>query len=742
MNTNPNLKVIKKNGTKQPWSDDKIIKAVEKSAKRATVDLSDMQKIKIVNGVAERILSAGYSVEITVEQLHNFVEQSLEEVAPKVAASYENYRNFKNEYADMLDSVFNKAQTIMFRGDKENSNKDSSLVSTQKSLIGSAIMEEMYKHQFLTEEELNAINEGFIYIHDKPDRLLTMNCCLFRMDKVLEGGFEMGNIWYNEPKDLDVMFDVVSDVVLSAASQQYGGYTIPRVDSLIVPYAEKTYKAIYKKRLEEYKVLAANEDAAKELAHKIAMQEVERQMEQGFQGWEYKFNTVASSRGDYPFITLTSGLDRTEFGIMANKVMFRVHMNGQGKKGKKKPVLFPKYVFLFDKYIHKPGEEVYEAALACSRKVMYPDWLSLTGEGYVPSMYKKYGQVISPMGCRAFLSPYYERGGFEPADENDVPVFEGRFNAGAISLNLPLIYIKATSEGKDFFTTLNYYLQMIRNLHIRTRDFLGEKRASTNPLGFCEGGFYGGNLKFNQKLKENPKILEATTFSFGITALNELQMAYNGKSITEDGEFALEVMTHINRKANEYKAEDHILYALYGTPAESLCGKQVEQMREYVKLHAEAIEAAGFKVENTKNGEFVVKGVCDRPYVTNSFHCPVWEDISPIEKQDKENRFWNLMNGGKIQYVRYPVGYNKKAQETLINRAMDMGFYEGINLALNYCDDCGHEEVDMADKCPCCGSKNITKIDRMNGYLSFSRVKGDSRLNAAKMAEIAERKSM
>ena len=100
------------------------------------------------------------------------------------------------------------------------------------------------------------------------------------------------------------------------------------------------------------------------------------------------------------------------------------------------------------------------------------------------------------------------------------------------------------------------------------------------------------------------------------------------------------------------------------------------------------------------------------------------------------------MNGGKIQYVRYPVGYNKKAQETLINRAMDMGFYEGINLALNYCDDCGHEEVDMADKCPCCGSKNITKIDRMNGYLSFSRVKGDSRLNAAKMAEIAERKSM
>ena len=137
----------------------------------------------------------------------------------------------------------------------------------------------------------------------------------------------------------------------------------------------------------------------------------------------------------------------------------------------------------------------------------------------------------------------------------------------------------------------------------------------------------------------------------------------------------------------------------------------------------------------------IVENVSDREYVSNSFHCHVTEDITPIEKQDLEARFWDLCNGGKIQYVKYPINYNVEAIKALVRRAMEMGFYEGVNLSLSYCDDCGHEELSM-DTCPKCGSTNLTKIDRMNGYLSYSRVKGDTRLNDAKMAEIAERKSM
>ena len=257
---------------------------------------------------------------------------------------------------------------------------------------------------------------------------------------------------------------------------------------------------------------------------------------------------------------------------MASITALEVHRKGQGKEENKKPVLFPKIVFLYDKNLHKEGCELYdvfEEGVRCSAKTMYPDWLSLTGDSYVAECYKKYGVVISPMGCRAFLSLWF--------DEDNKPVTVGRFNAGAISLNLPMIYQKSKSESKDFYDTLDYYLEMIRRLHIRTFEYLGEMKASTNPIAYCEGGFYKGNLKPNEKIKP---LLKYVTASFGITALNELQRLYNKKSLVEDRGFALEVMRYINKKTEEYKKADGILYAIYGTPAENLCGLQIKQFRK------------------------------------------------------------------------------------------------------------------------------------------------------------------
>ncbi len=703
--------VVKKDGSLEEFNVQKVVDAVGKSATRVLVNFTPEQERFICQFVEERVEDLNLE-HIQIAQMHNIVEGALERVDPTVAKSYRDYRNYKQDFVQMLDDVYKKSQNIMYIGDKENSNTDSALVSTKRSLIFNELNRELYKKFFLTTEEIQAIRDGYIYIHDMNARRDTMNCCLFDVESVLSGGFEMGNIFYNEPKSLDVAFDVIGDIVLSAASQQYGGFTIPQVDEILEKYAQKSYD----KALAKYKDLGIDESKAEEIAYS----DVQREMEQGFQGWEYKFNTVASSRGDYPFITVTLGLGRSTFAKMATKACLKVRSIGQGKPGFKKPVLFPKVVFLYDENLHGPGkelEDVFEAGIDCSSKTMYPDWLSLTGEGYIASMYKKYGKVISPMGCRAFLSPWYERGGMEPADDKDEPVFIGRFNIGAVSLHLPMILAKSRQESKDFYDTLDYYLEMIRKLHIRTYAYLGEMRASTNPLAYCEGGFYGGHLNFHDKIKP---ILKTATASFGITALNELQRLYNGKSIAEDGEFALEVMRHINDKVDEYKHEDGNLYAIYGTPAENLCGLQVKQFRK-------------------KYG--IIENVSDREYVSNSFHCHVTEDITPIEKQDKEGRFWELCSGGKIQYVRYPINYNRQAVKTLVRRAMKKGFYEGVNLSLSYCDDCGHEELEM-DVCPVCGSKNLTKIDRMNGYLSYSRVKGDTRLNEAKMAEIADRKSM
>ena len=706
-----NIKIVKKDGTLEDYNVQKVVSAVQKSAARMLVKLTEEEIENICSHVNSSVLAENED-KIDISQMHCIVENALEDVNPKVAKSYRNYRDYKIDFVKMLDKVYQESQRIMYVGDKENSNADSALVSTKRSLIFNQLNKELYKKFFLTVPELQAIRDGYIYIHDMSARRDTMNCCLFDVASVLKGGFEMGNLWYNEPKSLDVAFDVIGDIVMAAASQQYGGFTVAEVDKILAPYAQKTFERQYDKYIE----LGLNE----EQATKAAKSDVKKDFEQGFQGWEYKFNTVASSRGDYPFITVTAGLGTEEYEKMATITMLQIRMHGQGKKGNKKPVLFPKIVFLYDENIHGEGKvnyDVFEAGIECSKKAMYPDWLSLSGEGYVASMYKKYGRVVSPMGCRAFLSPWFERGGAKPADEDDKPIFVGRFNIGAISLHLPMIYAKAKQEGKDFYEVLDYYMEMIRGLHKRTYEYLGEMKASVNPLAYCEGGFLGGHLGFHDKIKP---LLKAATASFGITALNELQEIHNGKSLVEDGQFAIEVMEYINKKVAEFKEEDGHLYALYGTPAENLCGLQVQQFRK-------------------KYG--VVDKVSDKPYVSNSFHCHVAEKITPIQKQDCEKRFWDLMNGGKIQYVKYPLDYNTDAVKTLVLRAMDMGFYEGVNLSLSYCDDCGHEELNM-DVCPKCGSRNLTKIDRMNGYLSYSRVKGDSRLADHKMEEIKDRVSM
>lgn len=736
------LKIRKKNGTLENYSSDKILEAVGKSAARARENgvLTEEESVTLIALIESDLVKKAAEKFVTTQTLHLLIEKYLEKVAPDVGKAYTNYHSFRMGQAESWEKIMGQCTTLI-GNDKDdetmtqknqNANADSTLSSTQKCFFADYTAEQYFEKFFLTKQERQIASDGYLYWHDKNGRIIyTHNCCLWRMDYVLAHGFQMNGIWYNTPKSLDVAFDVLGDLTLMAASQQYGGFTIPRIDTVLAPYAEMSY--------ERYKKKYMDAGISEEKADKMAEEDIVGEMESGFQGLEYKFNTVASSRGDYPFTTVTFGLDTSRFGRMASIICLKTRQTGQGLKGKKKPVLFPKLVFLYDKNLHGEGcvnHDVFEAGLECSSHTMYPDWLSLTGEGYVPSMYKKYGVdgVISPMGCRAFLSPYYERGGFEPADEDDKVIFEGRFNLGVISLNLPMMLAQAREESRDFYEVLDYYLQVARENHKRTYKFLGHMKASKNPVGFCYGGFYGGNLNPEDEIAP---VLKSATMSFGITALNELQRLYNGKSLYEDNEFSLEVMKHIDAKIKQFKKEDHILYAIYGTPAENLCNKQVRQFR----------------------GKYgIVPGVSDREYVSNSFHCHVTEDITPIQKQDRERAFWDLFNGGKIQYCRYNVGYNVDAIRTLVLRAMEIGFYEGVNLDLCFCDDCGYKAVEMGNRCPACGGYHITEIDRMNGYLGFTRVGSDtrvetdengntvilihSRFSPHKHKEILERKSM
>ena len=292
------IKVIKKDGTKEEFNVQKVVVAVNKSANRAMVTFTE-QEIAFICRFVEETAEQMDVPQIPIAQMHNIVEGALERVNPLVAKSYRDYRNYKQDFVRMLDDVYKKSQSIMYIGDKENSNTDSALVSTKRSLIFNELNKSLYQKFFMTVEELQACRDGYLYIHDMSARRDTMNCCLFDVEEVLTGGFEMGNIWYNEPKTLDVAFDVIGDIVLSAASQQYGGFTVPSVENILAPYAEKSYA----KYIAKYAGLGLSQ----EQAETVAWNDVQRDMEQGFQGWEYKFNSVSSSRGDYPFITMTAG---------------------------------------------------------------------------------------------------------------------------------------------------------------------------------------------------------------------------------------------------------------------------------------------------------------------------------------------------------------------------------------------------------------------------------------------------
>lgn len=644
----------------------------------------------------------------------------LRECVKSVLADYPDiltaYLNANNEQILRVQrTIAEEMSKIMIVGDKSSGTVDSSLASTKRALKYDVFEKVLYKEYVLTPEEREALNEGYIYVHDMGARRDTINCCLFDMKNVLSGGFEMGNVWYEEPETLVEAFDVIASVTLTNASQIYGGFTISQIDNILSDYAKKSYKIYYTK----YKDIGLDDM----MAEKTALKDIEADFDNGFKSMEYKFNTVISSRGDYPFITISFGLCKDRFAEMAVKSAIKTRMNGQGKEGFKKPVLFPKLVFLFDLNLHGEGkrlEYLFDLALDCSGKVMYPEFLSLTGEGYVASMYKKYGEVVSPMCCRAFLSPWFERGGRKAADKADKPVFTGRFNIGVVSLNLPLILMKSRKEGRDFYDVLKVYLEMIRNIHKKTYKYLSKVKANTNPVAFTQGGFYGGNLNLDDNIEP---LLKSATASYGFTALNELQRLYNGKSLYEDGQFALDTIKYINDMVSEFSDEDDISYNVYGTPAEKLCGVQVKQFKEKYGL---------------------MENVSDRKYFSNSFHCHVSEDINPIEKQDSESRFWDYANGGKIQYVRITNPENKEALKTIVTRAMELGLYEGINLSLVYCDMCGAEfhNIQHVEVCPNCGSEEITKIERMCGFLSYTRMHGDTRLNEAKMDEIKDRKSM
>lgn len=724
------IKIEKKDGTLEGWNANKIEEAVAKAAARANISLNKENLSSISKEVEAQVknrqrLELSKNITISTKSLHPLVIAVLQQLGySQIAASYQEYRDYKNTYAAEFEKIKDNADEVLRLGDRENANFDSSLVSTKGSLIKGYLTKSLYKQFYLSKKEKELTKRGDIYIHDLRDMILgSINCCLFDMAAVLKDGFEMSNVQYTEPKSVLSALQLIGDITLIATAQQFGGFTIAELDKVLLPYCLKTYDRSLAEYA-EYGIHCEDKIEFEAAANRYAKYRLQRELTQGFQSLELKLNTIPSARGDFAFTTITFGQwNPEEYTDKEKKIFYLIGktiLDTREKGHGGKQVVFPKLVFLYDEdHVNNDlwNGRLFDECVVCSSKCMYPDYLSLTGNpkhNKVAQVYLESGKkvITSPMGCRAYLTPWKD-------PETNQYVTVGRCNIGAVSLNLPVIIAVAKKEYSDwkaqFWSLLDDRLETIRCFLRKRYDLIKHIKACTNPLAFTQNGFYHGSLKPDDEIGN---LTDYMTASFGITALNEATILWCGKTLHQDKSFAIEVVKHIADKVNQFKKEDGYLYALYGTPAESLASTQAKQYRDY-----------------TGDNQF-------GEYFTNSFHLHVSEDVTPFEKQDEEEELFHMVAGGHIQYVRIDNPENAEALEAVIRRGMDMGFYQGVNFDAAYCNDCGKHSTNVMWTCPYCGSKNLTVISRVCGYLGYSNINGSTRMNDGKMAEIADRKSM
>ena len=673
--------VIKKNGSEEQFDINKVVEACRMAASNCSKKLS----LSDENGVASIVTSKVLGLKkksISTEKIHGWAIQALKIIDQEVADCYKSYHQFRKNTMREVAKIKEKSDHLKYAGDRENANYNSSLFSTQNAIFRGWNSTLISKNFFLTKKERQAIKDGFIYIHDLRDIMVgNHNCCVFDMETVLDGGFKILNVRTEEPKRVMSACGAMYDILNTASAQQYGGFSVPEIDKIVAKYA------------------------IKEFQHTGDKDGVLENIKQGLQSLQHHINSNVSARGDTPFITFSFGcIDGedelfNEFQLAACLELLRYRQ--------KVEMTFPKLVCLYSTPIMEKYPILLDECIETNRTTLYPDYVSLD-EGYSGELYKKYKLCHTPMGCRSFPTPL---GGYENPQKT-----VGLFNVGVVSLNLPLIYMECSKKKLNFIEEVKKYTQMCIDFLDRRYEQIASMKCSSNPLGFCEGGFVGGN-KNPDDLVGN--IVNNMGASIGITALNELSVLRNGCELhlcdEEEYRNIVEVVEAIKELVNKNCSNERH-YSLYGTPAESLCGTQCEQFRKRFGI---------------------VEGVSDKPYFNNSFHMPVTADISPIEKMNLEYELFHIINGGHIQYVRVDEPENKQAIKKLVKYGMKKGFYQGININCISCEDCGEHFRKHPTVCPKCGSKNILEVGRVCGYKGFM-----NRMNDAKLAEIAERKCM
>ena len=704
------MKVIKRDGRAVDYDRAKIQVAIEKANQE--VKPKERANKEDIKGIIQYIEDLNKK-RMLVEDIQDIIEEKLMEIEKyELAKKYIVYRYTralvrKQNTTDetILGLIRNENKELA----EENSNKNTLLASTQRDYIAGEVSRDLTRRLLLPEKIAKADADGVLHFHDADYFVQPIfNCCLINISDMLDNGTVMNGKMIESPKSFQVACTVTTQIIAAVASNQYGGQSVDLKH--LGKYLRKSYNKFKSEIEKKYKGKLSND-----IIEDLVQDRLKAELKAGVQTIQYQINTLMTTNGQSPFVTLFLHLEEgdpyiKENAMIIEEVLRQRYQGIKNEAGVYVTPAFPKLVYVLDECnCLKGGEYDYLTKLAvkCSAKRMYPDYIS------AKKMRENYqGNVFSPMGCRSFLSPW--------KDENGNYKFEGRFNQGVVSINLPQVAIVADGDEDKFWKLLDERLELCKEaLMCRHYALLGT-HSDISPIHWQYGAI--ARLAKGEKID---KLLYGgySTISLGYIGIYEMTKVMKGVSHTtpEGHDFAIRVMKHLRETVDRWKKETNIGFALYGTPAESLCYKFA-------------------RIDKEKFG--TIKDVTDKGYYTNSYHVDVREKIDAFEKLGFESEFQKISSGGAISYIEIPnMQKNIDALETAVKFIYDNIQYAEFNTKSDYCHVCGFDGEIILNKdneweCPNCGNKDhskMTVVRRTCGYL------GENFWNAGKTKEIKQR---
>ena len=704
------MKVIKRDGHTVTYDRSKIITAIKKA--NAEVEpgekVTDEKIEEIVQGIESK-----NRPRMLVEDIQDIIEQKLmadgKFVLAKTYIIYrytcELVRKANTTDDSILSLIKNRNKDVM----EENSNKNATVASTQRDLIAGEVSKDLTRRVLLPEKISKAHDEGVLHFHDADYFLQPIfNCCLINISDMLDNGTVMNGKLIESPKSFQVACTVMTQIISSVASSQYGGQSVDIRH--LGKYLRKSYNKYKNKLVEEF-----GDKIDDAILEQMAQDRLQDELRSGVQTIQYQINTLMTTNGQSPFVTLFLNLDPNDEYIEENAIIveeiLRQRLEGiKNEKGVYVTPAFPKLIYVLDEHNCLKGgkyDYITKLAVKCSAKRLYPDYIS------AKKMRENYeGNVFSCMGCRSFLSPW--------KDENGNYKWEGRFNQGVVSLNLPQIGILAKGNEEKFWSMLDERLDLCYEALMCRHNALLGVTSDVSPVHWQ----YGAIARLKKGEKIDPLLKDGySTISLGYIGLYEVTKLMTGKSHTEpEGEeFALRVMNRLRKACDTWKEETGLGFGLYGTPAESLCYRFA-------------------RIDQERFG--TIEDVTDKGYYTNSYHVDVREKIDAFSKFRFESQFQTISSGGAISYVEIPnMRHNLEALEEIVRFIYDNIQYAEFNTKSDYCHVCDYDgEIMINDdnewECPQCGNKDHSKMNvtrRTCGYL------GENFWNVGKTKEIKAR---